>query len=72
MEKLLLGFRKPNHDEQAEINQGGEIIEGNEKMPVARWYKNRFVHCDLVPNELLKKEALMHDRDVIIGMLSKQ
>lgn len=72
MEKLLLGFRKPNHDEQAEINQGGEIIEGNEKMPVARWYKNRFVHCDLVPNELLKEEALMHDRDVIIGMLSKQ
>lgn len=72
MEKLLLGFRKPNHEEQAEINQGGEIIEGNKKISVARWYKNRFIHCDLVPNELLKEEALMHDQDVIIGMLNKQ
>lgn len=71
MEKLLLGYRKPRQEEQAEINRGGVIIEGNKKISVARWYKNRFVHSDLVPNEQLKKESLMHDRDVIIGMLGK-
>ena len=37
---------------------------------VARWYKNRFVHSDLVPNEQLDKDSIMHDRDVIIGMLT--
>lgn len=72
MEKLLLGFRKPNDEEQVAIDRGGEIMEGNKKIKVGRWYKSRFIHSDLVPNERLKKESLMHDRDVIIGMLSKQ
>lgn len=72
IEKLLLGFRKPNREEQAEIDQGGEIVEGNKTISVNRWYKNRFIHSDLVPNEQLKEESLMHDRDVILGMLSKQ
>lgn len=72
IEKLLLGYRKPNHKEQNEINCGGVVIEGDKKIPISRWYKNHLIHCDLVPNELLKKDSLMHDRDVIIGMLTKK
>lgn len=72
MEKLLLGYRKPKDEEQAKIDCGGEVMDGHRRMTVSRWYKNRLIHCDLVPNEQLKKEALMHDQAVIIGMLSKQ
>ena len=70
LEKLLLGFRKPHKEEQEAINQGGMIKEGNKEIKVARWYKNHFVHNDLVPNEQLEKESVEHDKDVIIGMLN--
>lgn len=72
MEKLLLGFRKPHKEEQEIINRGGMIKDGDKEIKVARWYKNRYVHNDLVPNEQLEKESIIHDRDVIIGMLNKQ
>ena len=72
VEKLLLGFRKPHKEEQEIINRGGMIKEGDKEIKVARWYKNRYVHNDLVPNEQLEKESITHDRDVIIGMLSKK
>ena len=39
------------------------------EVKVVRWYKNHFVHNDLVPNEQ-EKEAIMHDKKVIVGMLS--
>lgn len=71
MEKLLLGFRKPTHEEQAEIDRGGEVMEAGKRVSVKDWYKSHFIHSDLVPNEQLKKESLMHDRAVIIGMLTK-
>ena len=67
---MLLGFRKPHKEEQEAINQGGMIKEGNKEIKVARWYKNHFVHNDLVPNEQLEKESVEHDKDVIIGMLN--
>lgn len=72
VEKLLLGFRKPHKEEQEIINRGGMIKDGDKEIKVARWYKNRYVHNDLVPNEQLEKESITHDRDVIIGMLNKQ
>ena len=72
LEKLLLGYRKPHREEQEAIDSGGEVMEGGERMTVARHYKNRFVHCDLVPNEQLPESSLMHDQDVITGLLSKQ
>lgn len=72
VEKLLLGFRKPHKEEQEIINRGGMIKDGDKEIKVARWYKNRYVHNDLVPNEQLEKESIIHDRDVIIGMLNKQ
>ena len=70
LEKLLLGFRKPHKEEQIVIDRGGVIVDSGKEINVARWYKNHFIHNDLVPNEQLDKEALMHDRDVIIGMLN--
>ena len=70
MEKLLLGFRKPHQEEQAMIDRREMIFEAGREIKVARWYKNRFVHSDLVPNEQLDKDSIMHDRDVIIGMLT--
>ena len=45
------------------------IEEGGRKIKISRWYKNRFIHCDLVPNEQLDMASITHDRDVIIGML---
>lgn len=71
MEKLLLGFRKPHKDEQVLIDRGGTVRDGDKEIKVARWYKNHYVHTDLVPNEQLEKEAITHDRDVIIGMLDR-
>ena len=70
MEKLLLGFRKPHKEEQEIINRGGMILESGKEVKVARWYKNHFIHTDIAPNEQLDKESIMHDRDVIIGMLN--
>lgn len=70
MEKLLLGFRKPHKEEQKIINRGGMVGDGENYIQIVQWYKNRFVHKDLVPNEQLEKESIMHDRDVIIGMLN--
>lgn len=72
MEKLLLGFRKPHKEEQEIIDRGGMVKDGDREIKVARWYKNRYVHSDLVPNEQLEKESITHDRDVIIGMLGRQ
>ena len=69
LEKLLLGFRKPHAEEQEVINLGDMIEEGGKKIKISRWYKNRFIHCDLVPNEQLNMASITHDRDVIIGML---
>lgn len=70
MEKLLLGFRKPHREEQEIIDRGGVVKENGREIKIARWYKNRFVHNDLVPNEQLERESVMHDKDVIVGMLS--
>ena len=70
IEKLLLGYRKPHKEEQEFIDRGGKIIEAGNEIKVARWYKNHFIHNDLKPNEQLDKESIMHDRDVIIGMLN--
>ena len=70
VEKLLLGFRKPYKEEQEIIDRGGVIKEDGKEVKVVRWYKNHFVHNDLVPNEQLEKEAIMHDKKVIVGMLS--
>lgn len=70
VEKLLLGFRKPYKEEQEIIDRGGVIKEDGKEVKVVRWYKNHFVHNNLVPNEQLEKEAIMHDKKVIVGMLS--
>lgn len=70
VEKLLLGYRKPHKEEQEIINRGGMILEAGKEIKVARWYKNHFVHNDISPNEQLDKESIMHDRDVILGMLN--
>ena len=71
VEKLLLGYRKPHKEEQEAIDRGGVIKEGDQEIKVARWYKNHFVHNDLVPNEQLDSESIMHDRDIITGLLNK-
>lgn len=70
VEKLLLGYRKPHKEEQEAIDHGGVIMEDEKEIAVVRWYKNRFVHNDLVPNEQLSKNSIMHDRDVITGLLN--
>lgn len=69
LEKLLLGYRKPNKEEQEKIDCGGIIMENGKEKGIAQWYKDRFVHNDLVPCEQMTKEALLHSKDVIIGIL---
>ena len=46
------------------------INDGGKEVKAARWYKNHYIHNDIVPNEQLEKESIMHDRDVIMGMLN--
>ena len=70
VEKLLLGYRKPHKEEQEIIDGGGVINDGGKEVKAARWYKNHYIHNDIVPNEQLEKESIMHDRDVIMGMLN--
>lgn len=69
VEKLLLGFRKPNKEEQAEIDRGDIVVENGKEKDKARWYKDRFVHKDLVPNEQLTRESSKHDEDVINAII---
>lgn len=69
MEKLLLGYRKPNEHEQQEINRKVPKEDNGEKVDVTEWYKKRFVHNNIVPNEQLTEEDIVHDKDIIMGLI---
>lgn len=70
IEKLLLGYRKPYEHEQQEIDRKelkddcGKMIDAN------RWYKKHFIHNSIVPNEQLTEEDIVHDKDIIMGIIN--
>ena len=47
MEKLLMGFRKPNTDEQKEIDESRKTYSDNDKQSKQYYYKQRHVHSYL-------------------------
>ena len=69
VEKLLLGYRKPTVPEMEIIRKGGERLYNGKMVSVAKWYKNHFIHPDLVPNEQLAEESIIHDKDIIYGII---
>ena len=70
VEKLLLGYRKPHEHEQQEIDRKGQKEDNGKMVDVDRWYKNRFVHNNIVPNDQLTEEDIVHDKDIIMGIIN--